>query len=245
MSQEAVKETIALDNIEATAATQVRVKLDHSKIDEYTEDYQAGADFPALVVYREANSERNILADGFHRQRAAINAGKTEHKCLVYEGGMKDALIHALGANTTHGLRRTNADKRNAVMIALKDPELSQLKQVEIADICAVTDRTVRKIIAELAAKEEPENRNGSGSEPQPPTDEDYRDDGNEPTQEDVDLGELRQALGLIHSLPYDGALAAGKLALEKGDIERAEYASSWLAGLVIEARKDNDADKA
>lgn len=238
-------ERLALDNIEATAATQVRVKLDHAIIDEYTEALQNGAKMPPLDVFREENSERNILADGFHRQRAAINAGWGDMGCIVHPGGMKEALIHALGANSGHGLRRSNRDKRNAVEIALKDPEISQYQMTEIADICGVHRNTVRRIQNELLIDDD-DSSNGNDAtkvhEPADPTDDDYRDNGAELTQADVELTELRAACSMIKVLPYDGSDAAGKLDLTPDDIADLEYVSTWCANLVL-ARRNGAAD--
>lgn len=234
-------ERIALDNIEATAATQVRVKLDHGVIDEYTEALQNGAKMPPLDVFREENSERNILADGFHRQRAAINAGWGDMGCIVHPGGMKEALIYALGANGGHGLRRSNRDKRNAVEIALKDPEISQYQMQEIADVCGVTRQTVRRIQNELLADDDDSSNGNNGTklpDPADPTADDYRDNGAELTQADVELTELRQACAAIKVLPYDGAAAAMNLGLSKDDVADLEYVSTWTANAVLMHRK-------
>lgn len=238
---DAVYETIAIDNIEATAATQVRVRLDRSTIEEYQEAIEAGAELPALLVFHEPNSERYILADGFHRLYAMVNLGWDKVVCEVREGRMVDALIEALGANDTHGLRRTNADKRHAVEMALKDPELSTRTAQEIADICRVTDRTVRRIIADHAADDgenDSQDRTKSGKKKvKQPDDDDVIDTG-DVSQETVDLHELRDAFGLVKALPYSGPDAANRLDLTKDDIADAEYVSTWLAGMVVQVRK-------
>ena len=236
-------EMIACDNIEATAATQVRVKLDRAVIQAYKEDLEAGADFPPLVVFREANSDRNILADGFHRLYAAVDLEWPQIGCEVHEGKMIDALTYALGANFGHGLRRTNRDKRHAVEMALKDPELSRLQQQEIADICRVTRQTVRRIQNELLADDDSSNgNNGTKSHSaKPATDDDVRDNGKNLTQEEVELTELRAAVAAIKVLPYDGADAASKLALTKDDMADLEYVSTWCANAVLARRGVND----
>lgn len=230
-------EMIACDNIEATAATQVRVRLSPDVIDEYAEDLKNGADMPPIVVFREAGSERNILADGFHRLRAAINVGWEQIGCTVYEGRMQEALQYALGANQEHGLRRTNADKRHAVEMALKDPEISQRSQGEIAEICRVHRRTVIRIQNDIVAPKDKKPDKGV-TKSQAATDDDVRDTGRTPTQGDVDLEELRQALKLVKAFPYDGELAASeKLELTKDDVADCEYVSTWLSTLVIVSR--------
>jgi ParB-like chromosome segregation protein Spo0J len=236
---DATYETLAIDNIEATAATQVRVRLDRHTIEEYQEALENGAEMPPLLVFREANSERYILADGFHRLYAMVNLGWDKVVCEVRYGRMVDALREALGANQAHGLRRTNADKRNAVQLALKDPELSKLTQQEIADICGVTDRTVRNIHQQMLTEDEDRKaqKKDKKAKVKDPDDDDVVDTGEVP-QEVVDLNEVRDALNLIRALPYDGADAAARLPLDKDDVANAEYVSTWLAGLVIAARK-------
>jgi len=233
-------ELLHVDNIEATAATQVRVRLDRGVIDQYTDDIQNGAVMPPVDVYREENSERNILADGFHRHRAYINAEHKEMWCWIYPGGTHEALIHALGSNAEHGHRRSRADKRHAVEMALKDPELGALTMKEIADVCRVHRNTVRKIQNEhLAGDDDAHNVQDEkhSRKPEDPTDDDIRDNGADVTQGDIDLEELRTAVKTINTMPYNGTAAADKLDLTKDDIADCELASTWLADVVILTR--------
>jgi hypothetical protein len=51
----------------------------------------------------------------------------------VHTGTKRDALLHAAGANETHGLRRTNLDKRKAVQTLLEDKEWREWSDREIA----------------------------------------------------------------------------------------------------------------
>ena len=97
---------LQLDEIEATAATQVRVRLDSGVIDEYANAIRDGAAFPPLVVFAENGSQRYILADGFHRLQAAQKVGKDSIGVKLHEGGMHEALMFALSANAEHGIRR-------------------------------------------------------------------------------------------------------------------------------------------
>jgi len=223
------------DSIEATAATQVRTRLHKDYIDAYCEDIKAGAIMPAIDVFREKGSSRTILSRGFHRLYAAIHADRDEIECEVHEGGMHEALIHALGGNGKHGLRRTSGDKRNAVEIALKDPQICELTRQEIADICCVTKRTVQRI-ANQAAASEPGVNGSSPNSTQELGPDDNRAAKAEPTQEEIERGELRAALGMIKAFPYEGAEAL-KLELTKPDIADLEYVSTWAAHAVIAYR--------
>jgi hypothetical protein len=42
-------------------------------------------------------------------------------------------VLYTVGANATHGLRRSNADKRRAVSMLLDDPEWAQWSNLAIA----------------------------------------------------------------------------------------------------------------
>lgn len=141
---QAVKLPVA--EIEASGAVQVRCRIDHHTVAEYAEAIKAGAIMPPLVVFSEKGSERYLLADGFHRL-AALKANEIEEvACHRYEGGLHEALEYALAANDTHGLRRNNKDKRNAVMLALKDPQWTTWSAADISRLCRVSAPLVVKI---------------------------------------------------------------------------------------------------
>jgi hypothetical protein len=123
---------------------QARVAMSEQTIDEYVEAMQSGVTFQPVVVFYDG--KKYILADGFHRVEAAKKSGMTEIDADVRNGGMRDALLFAVGANADHGLRRTNQDKRRAVEILLKDDEWSEWSNVIIAKSCAVSEALVRKV---------------------------------------------------------------------------------------------------
>ncbi len=76
------------------------------------------------------------LADGWHRTAAAEQNGEKQLAVEVRNGTREEALTFALGANTAHGLQRTNADKRRCVEIALR--EFSGLSDRAVAKMCGV-----------------------------------------------------------------------------------------------------------
>ena len=63
----------------------------------------------------------------------------------------RDAVLDALGDNATHGVRRTNADKRKAVMTLLEDDEWVGWADSEIARRCCVDHKTVGRYRDELS----------------------------------------------------------------------------------------------
>ena len=54
--------------------------------------------------------------------------------------------LYAVGANASHGLRRTNTDKRRAVVRLLRDYEWSKWSDREIARRCGVANSFVGNV---------------------------------------------------------------------------------------------------
>ena len=123
---------------------QVREAINEATVAEYVERIESGVQFPPIIVFFDGNNY--WIADGWHRLMAHEHSGCLTISAEVKLGGERDALQYALSANSAHGLPRTNADKRNAVEIALADPEWSKLSTREIADLCAVSHNLVAEI---------------------------------------------------------------------------------------------------
>lgn len=138
--------SLPLDSINIYGGTQARVSTNDDAIASYADEMANGAVFPPIVVYYDGATY--WLADGFHRFLAVKrNQGETI-AAEVHAGGRTDALRHALGANATNGVYRNNADKRNAVEIALE--EWPDLANPALAEICRVSPELVRKCRGEL-----------------------------------------------------------------------------------------------
>lgn len=140
--------SIALSNITADQSAQPRSAIEVKRVTEYTEDMDRGDTFPPLVVFYDG--ARHWLADGFHRFYAATNAGRQQVECDVREGGLRDAVLYSCGANASHGMRRTNDDKRRAVSRLLLDEEWARWSDNEIARRCAVSHELVRTLRKEV-----------------------------------------------------------------------------------------------
>jgi len=133
--------TLPLDAISINGGTQSRVSLNEATVAEYAEFIRLGGDLPPVIVFEDGSSI--WLADGFHRFHAHRAAGAMEIACDVRPGTKRDAILFSVGANASHGLRRTNEDKRRAVMTLLNDAEWSKWSDNAIAKACAVSDKTV------------------------------------------------------------------------------------------------------
>ncbi len=231
--------TISTDMIEATSSTQIRVKLDKDYILQLQNDIQAGDTMPALTVFCEQGSSRHVLSDGFHRLIAFINEGIEECEVDVHEGGMHEALAFALSSNRTHGLRRSNADKVNAVKLALKDPQFSELTHGQIAELCGVSRETVNRIAGKT-------KENTGDSEPGQPEDnkpENNRPTKPAPTQAEIELQELKAALSAIKAFPYEGGDIVGMLDIDKDDVADIEYVATWCSHAVVAYRNGESDD--
>jgi hypothetical protein len=140
-------ETLPIDRI-ATEDTQVRVTLSDIIISEYAEGLTRGDVVPPIDVFFDG--EAYWLADGFHRVKATREAGLNTIAATVHQGGKREALLHAVGANEEHGHRRTDADRRHAVGLLLTDPEWQAWNNSEIARQCHVSEFLVRTLRSEL-----------------------------------------------------------------------------------------------
>jgi transposase len=133
---------VSLERILREPEYQVREKIDPRTVSEYVEALKAGEHFPPVILFGPPDAEKLYLADGFHRLFAHERCDRTTIAAEIHEGGQREALLYALRANAAHGLRRTSADKRKAIEIALQHfPELSN---VAIAELCGVSESSVR-----------------------------------------------------------------------------------------------------
>jgi uncharacterized ParB-like nuclease family protein len=116
---------------------QSRTEISEDTVTEYTDAVKDGADFPPVLVYFDGVNY--YLADGYHRVFAHKRADKVSINCYVVRGTLRDAILHSAGVNANHGMRRTYADKRKAVMTLLDDFEWSEWSNSEIARRCGVS----------------------------------------------------------------------------------------------------------
>lgn len=135
---------IPLAAIRVDGGTQSRALLHDGVIEEYAAAIADGASFPAVVIFYDGAD--HWLADGFHRVRAYEAAGRDMIPADIRQGTRRDAILYSVGANEAHGLRRTNEDKRRAVLTLLNDAEWSKWSDREIARRAAVSDRFVNNL---------------------------------------------------------------------------------------------------
>ncbi|MEN9636910.1 MAG: hypothetical protein RL077_5314 [Verrucomicrobiota bacterium] len=148
---------LPLGSINLYGGTQARVQTTDEAVESYADEMAQGTTFPPIDVYFDGATY--WLADGFHRFLATKRRQSPTILACVQTGGRTDALRHALGANATNGVCRTNADKRNAAEIALE--EWPEKANPVIAELCRVSVELVRRCRTEMA---------DAGKLDQPPT---------------------------------------------------------------------------
>jgi len=139
--------TLALADIKIDGGTQSRAHLNDEAIVEYAAAIGDGAALPPVTVYYDGVA--HWLADGFHRYHATKKAGHDAIAADIRQGTRRDAVLYSVGANDNHGLRRTNDDKRRAVLVLLEDTEWSKWSDGEIATAAKVNRKTVAKVRGE------------------------------------------------------------------------------------------------
>lgn len=183
----AVGQYLPLDQIRMDGGTQARAGLDNQTVAEYAESWltlshrQNGfLEMPLIIVYHDGKDY--WLADGFHRvvaYRQFLDGGSSSAspkaiRAEVRQGTRRDAVLFACGANNTHGLRRTNADKRRAVETLLRDDEWKQWSNSEIARRCQVGHPLVAEVRQEIYPEDLQDSRTvtraGTTYQQKPPT---------------------------------------------------------------------------
>jgi hypothetical protein len=130
-------EIIDIDDLILDDAIQSRTKLDEACISEYCESLERGAKFPPVLVF--CDGDKHYLVDGFHRVAAYNKCHKDGIQAQIEDKSHREAILFSAGCNATHGLRRTNEDKKKAVLKLLMDDEWMRWSDGVIAKQCAVS----------------------------------------------------------------------------------------------------------
>lgn len=142
-------EILYLSQIRQDGGTQPRGALNEETVLEYAAAMEDPSnEFPPVRVVFDG--ENYWLWDGYHRIAAAAEAGLDQFKAEVLQGTREDAQWLSFGANQTHGLRRTNADKRRAVEAALRHERGMTMSDNAIAEHCGVSHTFVGSVRREL-----------------------------------------------------------------------------------------------
>lgn len=133
---------VSLAEIRIDGGTQCRLELSEATVEEYSELLVGDFAFPPALVYFDGSTY--WMADGFHRFFAYKRTHHDEMPCVVLQGSREDAQWESCGSNKAHGLRRSNADKQRAVVLALAHPNAANLSNGVIASHVGVDEGTIR-----------------------------------------------------------------------------------------------------
>lgn len=244
-----VVDQAAIGEIALDPDIQPRERISDAIIDEYAEAMTLGSPFPPVVLFRDPATGRLVAADGWHRIEAARKAGLATILAEIRDGGKRDAILYSVSANATHGIRRTDDDKRRAVIRLLTDPEWKQWSASMIAEKAGVTQPFVSGLRKQVQGKDAPTTvKTAAGTlmrvdgmpgkapgrarkEPLPPVGEAaYAPDG--AFDEDANGHGGVDALAVL-----DAAVAAGDAAAEDDSPEA--VARDWAYNLVQLSRID------
>jgi len=145
-------EILALASITIDDDIQQRTSINDSLVTEYSEtiaDWQSTA--PATVFF---DGDNHWLADGFHRYHAATKAGLDALFVIIQTGDKRDAIRHSLGANATHGLRRSESDLARAYQTAVTFNLCGATDSKGVAALLGCSDRHARALTFEARSVE-------------------------------------------------------------------------------------------
>lgn len=147
-------ELLSIDLLTVHSGLQLRKQISQEHVDRLVEAYVAegddeGAKVPPIGVLFD--SKTYWVWDGNHRVLARNRAGFDEIEAVVEKGTYRDAVLRAAGANHSHGLPRSNADKRFAVRALLEDKTWGKRSDRWLADACKVSRGLVSEVRTELA----------------------------------------------------------------------------------------------
>lgn len=135
---------VAVSLLRRDGGTQIRAQVSIDVAKDYAEAMGRGDTFPP--VRARYDGTHYWLSDGFHRVMAADLIQQIAIDTEVRPGTRRDALLDAIGANASHGYRRTNADKRQAVLTLVNDEEWSKKSDRELARIAHVDPGMVSRL---------------------------------------------------------------------------------------------------
>ena len=197
---------IDLNNLDGTPAQSGRAnKPAEDAVEELQDAYKSGRPVPPPQVfgYKCDRVPKFFLADGAHRVEALVRNKQTQAECYCKWCGSKaeaerEAYKFALGANTTHGVKRSNEDKRKAVVTALSRPEYAGATVRVVADACGVSHQFVSTVQSEIGA-------GNSGLNKPPVVKSEPQSDAGVPHQSEASEPEPRRA---ADALPPERATA-------------------------------------
>jgi hypothetical protein len=201
---------------------QCRRDIDEATVLDYAEYLKddTAVDLPAIQAVKLPDG-RVVIIDGVHRHKAYTICERKEIPALVTNGTMQDALWMAAAANKGHGRPRTMADKRRAVVVALRHDKYASgsVSMRDIAKWVGVSHTMVQDAAKKLDLKKK------TGEE-EPPV------DPSQPREFSPEVQAAIEKIGLVNPAAAD-ALLTGTI-LKPGDeiVRFSDYADAYQLAL-------------
>jgi hypothetical protein len=144
---------LEIKKIRTDGGTQSRKSIDPKWVRDYAENMKEGAIFPKPVVFNDG--KHYWLADGFHRVAAHKSNGALEVEVDERKGSVRDAKLFAIRANNQHGRNMTAEEKRDNIIMMIKDEEWGKWSDDRIAKEGGVSRITVFRIRKKLESEQE------------------------------------------------------------------------------------------
>jgi ParB-like chromosome segregation protein Spo0J len=149
---------LELSTITVDADIQQRIAINPDLVADYAETISTWQTSAPLTVYRDEDGA-HWLADGFHRHAAATKAGLETIAAHIKPGTKRDAILHSLSANATHGQKRNAADLKKAYETAVANRFCRPTDTETVARILNCSERRARDLTAQARNQGKEEQR--------------------------------------------------------------------------------------
>ena len=151
---EPVIELVIADLCGAEAVRLTGENLDHART-----LFESDAELPPILVHRGTMR----IIDGVHRVRAARMRGQRTIAARLFDGTEREAFVHAVRLNVTHGLPLSLAERKAAAGRVLREyPEWSDRSIATVTGLSDKTIGTIRRSSAEIPHTTDRVSRNGA-----------------------------------------------------------------------------------
>jgi hypothetical protein len=142
-----MRKLITIASINFKDSPRTREELCEEAILDYAKAYRDEQPLPPPILY-QTSLNGLLVADGMHRLEALQRNRVRQTLCEVRQGTRADCFNASVVSNLHHGVRRTNADKRQAIATAIAIyPEIADLKIAELCHVSHDTVKTVRELL--------------------------------------------------------------------------------------------------
>lgn len=131
--------------------TEMRCKINESKVVQYAAEMADGANFPPPIVFVD-HEELYRVGDGFHRVLAHQWNDKNEIEVMLKKGNRRDAFLYGIQANRKQlGLPFTQGDLGKCILTMMRDDETSKWPQTKIAEYIGCSQGYVSQVVKKFA----------------------------------------------------------------------------------------------